>query len=553
MKNKSRMFRSIFISLILLASLFAYNIGNMPSADAHILVVGSPSSDLPYDYLTDAKKIATKLKAKYGSSNVVTLYGKQATAKNILMGMYNADMIIYIGHGGYIDGNYNGKGGTATPPFSLVGYASSSDNSGNEFIWGIDSKMRQGWSGTKFTAPLKPNAAALLFHACFSTGWVEGYQVHNPVPTIANFAKMFGNGVNYYASAWFDSEIIDTMVPGGTFNSANSNIKDNTAERWTHNYYASDGTLVRRSSPDYPAESGVAFVGNIYGTFPSVAQITKYNPYASLAWYNSDRQKFLVSAIHTNAEQYMNQTFAIYEYSNDIGSYITKYSWDFGDGTTSEYNSPTHVTHMYSSFQKYTVKHTVTNNLGQTSTSTKTITVVNRAPVTNFKVSAVKYLPKRLINFTSYAYDPDVGDKVTSIAWNFGDGKTSTESKVSHVYSKEGTYKVSLSAVDTYGKKGTTTKILKIYYPRPDLVVTKAKKSGKYLYVTVKNKGNKYAKSFKVKAWNGKYSKKKNISGLAAGKSKSFKLRFAYKHGKVKADYYKKVKESNEKNNLRKF
>ncbi|MCK9150353.1 PKD domain-containing protein [Methanobacterium alcaliphilum] len=546
MKNRSRMFRSIIISLILLASLFAYSNFSMPSADAHILVVGSPSSDLPADYLTDAKNIAAKLKKKYGSSNIVTLYGKQATAKNILMGMYNADMIIYIGHGGYMDGRYNGKGGIAKPPFSLVGYAGAS-KSGNEFIWGIGDKMREGWYGNTFNAPLKQNSAVMLFHVCFSTGWVEDYTVANPVETINNFAKMFGSGVNYYASAWFDSEIIDTLVPGGTFNSANHNIR-HAAEKLTKIYTAPDGTSVRRSS-----DGAVSFVGNFYGKFPTVSQITKYNSYAALAWYNGDRQKFLVSAIHTNPEQYMNQTFTIKEYSADIGSRIVNYTWDFGDGITAEYTSPKDVTHSYSSFKKYTVKHTVTNNLGQIATSTKTITVVNRAPVANFKTSAVNYAPKKIINFTSYAYDQDKGDNVTSIYWNLGDGATSNESHVKHRYSKEGTYKVSLTAVDTYGKKGTKYKILKIYYPKPDLVITKAKKSGKYLKVTVKNKGNKNAKKFKVKAWNGKYSKIKSISGLKAGKSKSFQVRFSYSHGKVKADSYNKVKESNEKNNVRKF
>ena len=38
------------------------------------------------------------------------------------MGMYGADAIIYVGHGGYETGHYDLNGGKATPPFALVGY-----------------------------------------------------------------------------------------------------------------------------------------------------------------------------------------------------------------------------------------------------------------------------------------------------------------------------------------------------------------------------------------------------------------------------------------------
>ncbi len=75
---------------------------------------------LPSDYLTDAKSIAAMLKAKgYTGNKLIELYGKDATSANIIKAMYNADAVIYIGHGGYQYGHYNKNGGTATPPYSL--------------------------------------------------------------------------------------------------------------------------------------------------------------------------------------------------------------------------------------------------------------------------------------------------------------------------------------------------------------------------------------------------------------------------------------------------
>ena len=119
MDGKNKKFKGYLLSLTLLASLLVFGLASVPTAQAHIVIIGSPSSDLPADYLTDAKEIATALKAKgYTGDKLVELYGQQATSTNILKAMYNADAVIYIGHGGYQSGHYNGNGGTATPPYS---------------------------------------------------------------------------------------------------------------------------------------------------------------------------------------------------------------------------------------------------------------------------------------------------------------------------------------------------------------------------------------------------------------------------------------------------
>ena len=59
---------------------------------------------------------------------------------------------------------------------------------------------------------------------------------------------------------------------------------------------------------------------------------------------------------------------------NAASSTVTNasYSWDFGDGTTGSGVAPTHA---YSQARTYTVNLTVTNSLGQTETTSKTVTV----------------------------------------------------------------------------------------------------------------------------------------------------------------------------------
>ena len=287
MKDKFTKFQSLLFTLTIFTSLFLFSLSIVPSAEAHIVVIGAPSPDLPDSYYQDAKDIANKLKAKgYNSSDILELYKENASAKNILKGMYNADLVIYIGHGGYQYGHYDGNGGTATPPFSIVGYAPENDYSGKEFIWGIGEQMREGWSGNLFSAPFKQDIPVMLFHACFSTGDVEDKQVANPVETIYNFAQMFtGAGANYYASAWFDSGIIDTFLNGASdFADANNKISY-SPEKFTKNYTYNGTTIWRSLGGD------VAFIGDLGGKFPSKTDITPYDDIAAEAWYNSDRVK----------------------------------------------------------------------------------------------------------------------------------------------------------------------------------------------------------------------------------------------------------------------
>lgn len=555
MNEKGKKLKGYLLSLTLLASIFIFSMGIMPSAQAQIVIIGSPSDDLPADYLTDAKAIAAKLKAKgYTGNKLVELYGKDATSTNILKAMYNADAVIYIGHGGYQSGRYNNKGGPATPPFSLVGYAPSSDSSGNEFIWGVEDKMQQG-DGTSFKAPMKSNSMAMLFHACFSTGWVGDYRVSNPTQTIYNFAQMFtGAGINYYASAFYaaiyNGKTIDAFLSSNNITEVNNKVFP--AERLNKST-AYNGKTIWTSS-----DSDVAFIGNWAYKFPSASQVSDYNPVAAAAWYAGDKTKLLVSAF-TATQNYIPTEVTFKEYSTDVLDTIVKWTWDFGDGSDPiEFYNTTNqsVVHNYASLGNYNVMHTVTNSKNQVSTSTKTVSVQNRAPVSGFTVSPSNPGVKSLATFTSTSYDPDYNDSITSWYWNFGDGTSASGQTVKHAFSKEGYFKASLTTKDTSGKSSATSKTIKVGNPKPDLVITSIKRSGSTRYIKIKNQGTLTSNACHVRIWNGKYSYKRYkqayVKSLSPGASTTVKItRFYYYRGKAKVDYYNKVSEKSETNNIR--
>lgn len=266
--------RKFYIFTVLLGLFFIFSF-TVPSSEAHVLIIADGKGDQP-DLLEEADNTARALTAK--GYKVKKLYKTNATTKNMMKGMYNADAVIYLGHGGYQSGNYNNNGGTATPPFAMVG--------SNGFVWGINSKVREGWTGKQITAPFKSKIPVILAHACFSTGYVGNTQVANPTSTIYNFSQMFtGAGANYYATAYYGSynnkkvvDIVDEFLKGAaSFSQANNQNSVKISSYTTYN-----NTKIWRSS------SGMAaFVGDWSGTFPSESQTTAYNDAEAEAWYQS--------------------------------------------------------------------------------------------------------------------------------------------------------------------------------------------------------------------------------------------------------------------------
>lgn len=132
--------------------------------------------------------------------------------------------------------------------------------------------------------------------------------------------------------------------------------------------------------------------------------------------------------------------------SSGVSGAITNWQWDFGDGTTSDQQNPSH---NFTGAGDFSITLKVTNSFGCASVQTKPSYIrVNTLPKANFtSVSAVTCNPPVQVNFTNAS----TGGPIATSFWNFGDGTTSSSLNPSHLYSNAGTYQVTLSVTNRGG------------------------------------------------------------------------------------------------------
>ena len=120
----------------------------------------------------------------------------------------------------------------------------------------------------------------------------------------------------------------------------------------------------------------------------------------------------------------------------DTSNFASSWLWNFGDGTTSTLQNPTHA---YAANGNYTVTLTATYN-GCTDTYTQAAQINVTSPVI-FTVGAndtSNCSAPFTVNFNNSAIS------ATNYNWDFGDGTFSTLASPSHTYSNTGSYTVSL-------------------------------------------------------------------------------------------------------------
>ncbi|MGQ9846455.1 MAG: PKD domain-containing protein [Bacteroidales bacterium] len=128
--------------------------------------------------------------------------------------------------------------------------------------------------------------------------------------------------------------------------------------------------------------------------------------------------------------------FTVIFHNQSTGMGTLTYLWNFGDGTTSTAQNPTHT---YTQSGSYSVSLQVTNQYGCSNDTTYTnyinISNVNAAFHTNVGDTVCINQTVQFIN-----------DAGTTALWSFGDGGTSTLSNPTHVYTTSGTYVVMMIA-----------------------------------------------------------------------------------------------------------
>ncbi len=125
------------------------------------------------------------------------------------------------------------------------------------------------------------------------------------------------------------------------------------------------------------------------------------------------------------------------------------YRWDFGDGTTGEGASATHV---YSQPGSYRATLTVEDGSGAAcSVAVDSVNInLNRAPV------AVAGQPVKSCSGAPVTFDGTGSSEGANYTWDFGDGTTGTGKVATHTYTKGGNYKATLTVDDGKGTPCST-------------------------------------------------------------------------------------------------
>ncbi|MEO1253501.1 MAG: PKD domain-containing protein [Bacteroidota bacterium] len=121
-----------------------------------------------------------------------------------------------------------------------------------------------------------------------------------------------------------------------------------------------------------------------------------------------------------------------------------KFLWEFGDGSISRSDNPTHT---FFAGGDFTVRLRGQNEVGENSEIQKEsyVTVYAR-PFADFLASArVVFIPDQEALFRN------LSENATSYFWDFGDGTTSTETEPRHAYTEEGFYDITLIATNDFG------------------------------------------------------------------------------------------------------
>lgn len=147
---------------------------------------------------------------------------------------------------------------------------------------------------------------------------------------------------------------------------------------------------------------------------------------------------------------------------------VNNWSWDFGDGTNSTLQNPSHC---YANSGNYSVSLSVVSDAGCVHDTTLLQSVsISGGPTADFSFSPLQVdIDEPLVTFNNLS----VGDSL-SYQWYFGDANDTTVSSIkdpSHIYSQTGSYCITLIAKDTLSCSDTVVKCLEvkpnwsIYFP----------------------------------------------------------------------------------------
>jgi len=142
-------------------------------------------------------------------------------------------------------------------------------------------------------------------------------------------------------------------------------------------------------------------------------------------------------------------TVTVSAVSSDPEGGALAYAWDFGDGATA---SGATASHVYTTEGHFSIRATVTDPQGLSSTATATVNVawMSLPPPANFVLN-----PRHFVGDVMFAkVGLDVSNGATySLTWELGDGSTATGAVVKHRYAAAGTYTARVVITSSFGQR----------------------------------------------------------------------------------------------------
>ena len=143
-------------------------------------------------------------------------------------------------------------------------------------------------------------------------------------------------------------------------------------------------------------------------------------------------------------------------YSHDDDGTLVETRWDLGDPADTGSRLDPALTHEYKTPGTYIVKLTVTDNQGAMNSQQLAIVVTDPPPVAAAAVTDTAPHPGDEVKFDGTGSRDPFG-RIVGYQWDFGDGKTASEAKPAHTYTKGGTYVVTLTVTDDDGQTSQAT------------------------------------------------------------------------------------------------
>jgi PKD repeat protein len=238
---------------------------------------------------------------------------------------------------------------------------------------------------------------------------------------------------------------------GGTFTG--------TAESWRTAYLSSPGSSgsnVSYTTPAVPAGTYPVYVRGVdqHGLVTPVAGYGVRHVTVAPPASNPPVAR-IVTTCQQNVCTFDGRT------STDEDTATLTYAWNFGDGTTGTGPAPVKT---YTRAGTFTVTLTTTDEYALTGGTTTSVTITeptgNVAPTPVLNPPACSGL---VCNFSAVgSADANVGDTI-AYTWDFGDRTAGgTASAVSHTFPAAGTYTVTLTTTDGWGRQASTTRTVTV-------------------------------------------------------------------------------------------